>query len=234
MISGLQGGHSGDDIDKGRANANVLMGKLLSELSPVNCQLGAIEGGSKRNAIPRESKAVLLFAEGELDSVSSIVEKAENDFKTEYPNDSGIKITLDKTETPDTMMTIETTKTIIDAITRITNGVYSMSEHMPKPVYDPKTGDSLVLYSKTSMAGSLWQTASGYTNNSVIAFRIHHGGEWLIDLEDYTPAELENIPPDYHEAFTNAAKGQRFLSSVVNAPGYQIKNAGGRAVRRGG
>ena len=58
------------------------------------------------------------------------MEKAEADFKAEYPNDSEIKITLEKTETPDTMMTPETVKMIIDAITLVPTGVQSMSEHI--------------------------------------------------------------------------------------------------------
>ena len=130
MINGLQGGHSGVDIDKKRANANILMGQLLQQLSTVHCQLSTIEGGSKKNAIPRENTAVILFPEDKLDAVTTAIQKAESEFKAEYPDDSGMKITFVKTETPIYMMTAKTEKTVIDAITLVPNGVYAMSKHI--------------------------------------------------------------------------------------------------------
>ena len=59
-VRGLYGGHSGEDIDKGRANANILMGRVLYSLSK-SLELGLIEihGGTKDNAIPRECVAVV-------------------------------------------------------------------------------------------------------------------------------------------------------------------------------
>lgn len=60
-VTGLRGGHSGAEIDKGRANANTLMGRVLLELSEVySYRICTLEGGSKDNAIPRECKANLL------------------------------------------------------------------------------------------------------------------------------------------------------------------------------
>lgn len=58
-ISGLYGGHSGEDIDKGRANANKLMGRVLNSLCVGDACLVSIKGGSKENAIPRECVATL-------------------------------------------------------------------------------------------------------------------------------------------------------------------------------
>lgn len=60
-ISGLCGGHSGEDIDKGRANANVLMGKLLSLITTTTgVRIVSVVGGSKTNAITRETEAVVF------------------------------------------------------------------------------------------------------------------------------------------------------------------------------
>lgn len=59
-VSGLQGGHSGDDINKGRGNANKVLVGFLAELYPrVPVQLAEIEGGNLRNAIAREARAVV-------------------------------------------------------------------------------------------------------------------------------------------------------------------------------
>ncbi len=60
-VTGLRGGHSGAEIDQGRANANTMMGRILLELSQVySYRICRLEGGSKDNAIPRECKAGLL------------------------------------------------------------------------------------------------------------------------------------------------------------------------------
>ena len=61
-VDGLTGGHSGMDIDAGRANANKLMGRLLSRL-PMPFGIADLHGGNKDNAIPRDSTATLAFAE---------------------------------------------------------------------------------------------------------------------------------------------------------------------------
>ena len=59
-VSGLQGGHSGAEIHQGRANANILLGKILAGL---DCRLISIEGGKKANAIPRSATAVIATAQ---------------------------------------------------------------------------------------------------------------------------------------------------------------------------
>jgi dipeptidase D len=64
-ISGLYGGHSGEDIDKGRANANKLMGRVLDSLCTDGACLVSIKGGSKENAIPRECVATVAINEKE-------------------------------------------------------------------------------------------------------------------------------------------------------------------------
>ena len=63
-ISGLRGGHSGEDIDRGRANSNKLMGRVLLMLSrETELRLISVSGGTKDNAIPREAEATVLVAD---------------------------------------------------------------------------------------------------------------------------------------------------------------------------
>ncbi len=64
-ITGLFGGHSGEDIDKGRANANKLMGRVLYEIMGTDGRLVSIHGGTKDNAIPRECEAVITVCDCE-------------------------------------------------------------------------------------------------------------------------------------------------------------------------
>ena len=71
-VKGLKGGHSGEDINKGRANANKLVGRLLSVASGVaELRLASIVGGSKDNAIPRECTAVVALSAADADKVAA-------------------------------------------------------------------------------------------------------------------------------------------------------------------
>jgi dipeptidase D len=73
-IKGLVGGHSGMDIHKGRANANKLMNRLFyAGLKSVDLQLSTVDGGSLRNAIPRESKAVVSVPASQKDAFLTFI-----------------------------------------------------------------------------------------------------------------------------------------------------------------
>lgn len=82
-LSGLLGGHSGMDIDKGRGNANKWMARLLWEMSQVtNFQLLEFDGGSLRNAIPREATAIIATTQGS--EIADFVGAFEKTLKEEY------------------------------------------------------------------------------------------------------------------------------------------------------
>jgi len=127
-IKGLNGGHSGDDINKGFANANVLMGRLLfeiSEISETGIFITSINGGSAPNAIPRECFVVVSL--NDLNAADEIIEQAIELFKEEYPVEQDLKITLTETETAESVMTNNSMQRVITGITQMPNGVYSMS-----------------------------------------------------------------------------------------------------------
>ena len=84
-IAGLTGGHSGVEIDKGRANANQLLGRALNELGKsVSYELISVAGGLKDNAIPRESSARLVVAAGDVPAIKAFATEYNNIFKDEY------------------------------------------------------------------------------------------------------------------------------------------------------
>lgn len=99
-ITGLTGGHSGAEIDKNRANANVLMGRLLYTLKKeVGFGLVALSGGTKDNAITRESYASIMANEEDLKKISACAEKMEADLRREYTgSDEGIQIQVTRKE----------------------------------------------------------------------------------------------------------------------------------------
>lgn len=90
-VRGLKGGHSGTDIDKGRGNANVILGRILKDLQgKIDYNIISIDGGTKNNAIPREGDAIIaVLSKDEKALVESIKvwnEMIIGEIKTEDPN----------------------------------------------------------------------------------------------------------------------------------------------------
>ena len=137
-ISGLVGGHSGAEINCGRANANKLMGRILFELSKnTSVNISYIEGGSKDNAIPRECRALIAVSDEDvaLDAFKRISAAIIGEL---YECDKGVNITMTKTQTPELMIDGEGSRRIVSVINLAANGVFAMSEGI----------DGLVEYSR--------------------------------------------------------------------------------------
>ena len=83
-VKDAMGGHSGDDINKGRANAVQLLGRFLYGILDLDWQLISINGGNMRNAIAREAKAVIAAEPDTLDIINERLEAYEADIKEEY------------------------------------------------------------------------------------------------------------------------------------------------------
>lgn len=100
-VTGLLGGHSGCEIDKGRANANHILGRALFTLrKEVNYELYDMGGGKKDNAIPFHAFAVIGVMPGEVQKVTSITKQLEATLKAEYArSDAGITLELKEFET---------------------------------------------------------------------------------------------------------------------------------------
>ncbi|MBK8980096.1 MAG: aminoacyl-histidine dipeptidase [Planctomycetes bacterium] len=84
-VSGLKGGHSGIDIGVGRANALKLLAQVLAETVPAHgLAVASIAGGSKRNAIPRESAAVVVVPAGHEDPLRADVARLEAEWRSAF------------------------------------------------------------------------------------------------------------------------------------------------------
>jgi len=83
-VSGLRGGHSGLEIDKGRGNAIKMINRVLLALAPVGARLARIEAGNKRNAIPREAEARLYVPVNAWDQAAELVARCSQIIKAEY------------------------------------------------------------------------------------------------------------------------------------------------------
>lgn len=129
-LTGLKGGHSGMEIDKGRGNANKLMGRvLMALLAEQDIRLVSLQGGSKHNAIPREAEAVLAIKGADVSFVEKTLATCQQAFATELRTaDGGVKVTGETLSArPANMLSKETTDNVIHYLYVLIDGVTSMS-----------------------------------------------------------------------------------------------------------
>ena len=84
FVKDAMGGHSGDDINKGRANSVQILGTFLYRILDLDWQLVSIDGGNKRNAIAREAKAVIAAEEDTIDIINERLEEYAAEVAEEY------------------------------------------------------------------------------------------------------------------------------------------------------
>lgn len=132
VVGGLVGGHSGDDIEKGRANANKIATRFLWHfLRDNDARLSSIDGGNLRNAIARDARAVVGVKNEQTESLNSIFEKLSADIKSEYAiTEPDMTIELTVTPTPKTVIGRSVSHTLVAAMQGLPNGVIAMSQAM--------------------------------------------------------------------------------------------------------
>lgn len=128
-VRGLRGGHSGLDIDKGRGNANKIANRIIDAASReiTELRIASLDGGSLRNAIPRESFSVVTVPAENAVRLMEIALQETAVIKAELDNEAKLDIALEATEAPATVMDKETQRKLIRAIRCCPNGVERMS-----------------------------------------------------------------------------------------------------------
>ena len=132
-VSGLLGGHSGDDINKGRANANQLLVWFLARIWPqTELQLASIQGGNLRNAIAREAEAVLVIPMNYKEQIriewNHFVAQMEGVFG-EVEKD--MRLELETCDMPETVIPADKAYRLIMALCECPHGMIAMSKEMP-------------------------------------------------------------------------------------------------------
>jgi dipeptidase D len=132
MVSGLQGGHSGDDIHKNRGNANKILTRFLQKASKnTSLKLAEFNGGNLRNAIAREAFAVVVLPENESEKLVEDFEQFNSDVLFEFERaEPKLKLAMEKTEMPDFVVDGETQKKLMNALIACPHGVLEMSTRM--------------------------------------------------------------------------------------------------------
>ena len=131
-VDGLQGGHSGAEIHKNRANANKVMGEFMSRIQKLMplC-LTSLAGGSKDNAIPRSCQATLVAMGIHLERINTIAEELQAEIREQYDEPEATVQAFDVDALGGNSLTTEATAKVIGLLCAAPNGVQEMSADMP-------------------------------------------------------------------------------------------------------
>lgn len=132
-VSGLMGGHSGDDINKGRANANKIVAEFLQRLyGETDVQLAAIEGGNLRNAIAREAEAVVCVPFAYKEQLRIKFNHYVADVEERFGEvEKEMRLELESVELPEKVIDSTKAKALVKALCDCPHGMIAMSKDMP-------------------------------------------------------------------------------------------------------
>jgi dipeptidase D len=158
VVNGLKGGHSGMDINTGRGNANKIMNRVLDACQKAGLRVGALTGGSVRNAIPRESRALVTVTKAAAfdKAFAKIVKEIKDEFDTVEPD---LRITCTAAKTPAKVMRLRDQKRLLIAIRATHNGVFRMSPDVQGLVETSSNLASIVLKDGHFNCGTLQRSA---------------------------------------------------------------------------
>ncbi len=130
MVSGLKGGHSGDEIDKGLANANKILNRFLwCKKDEIKLKLNTFDGGNLRNAIAREAYAIVLVPKNKDQEIVNAIADFRSMSKAEFSiTESNMEITITEVLVPDVVIDNDSFNEFTNAIYACPHGVIAMSQ----------------------------------------------------------------------------------------------------------
>ncbi len=132
-VNGLMGGHSGDDINKGRGNANKILVRFLYEvMTHTDMQLAAIQGGNLRNAIAREAEAIICVPMSYKENLRILFNHYTAKIEGEIGDvEKDMRLSLESTDIPTQVIPQDKAKRLIQALYACPHGMTAMSKTMP-------------------------------------------------------------------------------------------------------
>ena len=214
-IKGLQGGHSGMEIDKKRGNSNVLMGRVLNHIckNGISYDLVSIHGGLKNNAIPRESECVILIdynnKEALQKEIGNILDIFKNELKT---SDPGVILECNKgEETYDKALSDDVKNKIIGVLNLMPRGIQTMSPDI-EGLVESSTNLGVVVTNDNDIKLEFATRSSVKSLKEDLNYRMELLSKFMgvkLDLEDDYPeweyaknSKLEKICEDTYEEIT--------------------------------
>lgn len=189
-VKGLAGGHSGMDIHKGLGNANKLMNRILYHLCiEIGGMIHSIEGGSLRNAIPRESNAIISFHPDLETNTISKFELIKSQILSEYKSlEPNLSISISNTDNPGQAMDPLEEVRLIKTIYAAHNGVFRMSPDIDGLVeasnnvarVEVKNGKARILnLTRSSVESTKWDVATSLKSTFELAgFDVTFSGDY--------------------------------------------------------
>lgn len=207
-IDGLRGGHSGMDINLGRANANKLMARFLKfAAANYESMLVDFNGGNMRNAIPRSAVATVTIDEEDLDDFLEAVDEFEDMYRSEYAStEPKLSFTAEKVDLPATVIDEMTADDLINALQAAPNGVIRMNPDMPGMVQTSSNMAIVKTEGETIKVCFLVRSSMESERDDVVssidsAFR-------LADAHVETSGAYPGWQPDIHSEALAVVKGQ--------------------------
>ena len=135
-LKGLRGGHSGLEINEGRANANKEMVRLVHEaIAQLGARLASWHGGNMRNAIPFKAEVVLALPAKEVERLTALVAKHKELVADEFTGiENNVEFFTVEAEKPEMLVPVEIQDNLVDAIYACHNGVVRMIPAYPSVV----------------------------------------------------------------------------------------------------
>ena len=219
-LSGLRGGHSGLEINEGRANANKLMARIVRQaIADDEARLCNWSGGNMRNAIPRTATATVTVPAENLDDLRELAAYCQKTFADEYRGvEEGIAVSVDVVEMPAKQMPVEIQDNVVDAIMACHDGVLRNIPSIPSVVETSSNlgivsigdGEAKVLI----LARSSIETMMEYIQEmqqccfSMAGMRVEYSGQygaWQPNFDSPITAKMVEV---YRDLFGEEAKVQ--------------------------
>lgn len=217
-ITGLKGGHSGDDINKGFANSNLLLTRFLwNSTRNFKIQLADFQGGNLRNAIPREAEATFLIKPKQEPELMEYLGEFSKTLQSEYAiTEPDLKIEISETKRPNKILKSGLQDKFLCSVYSCPNGVIAMSQSMPGLV-ETSTNLASIHFSRKMIQIVTSQRSSIESAKVDLADRIksnfYLAGAKVIHSDGYPgwapkpdSAILSVAQKVYHELFNKKAK----------------------------
>ncbi len=212
-VTGLNGGHSGMDIHKGLGNANKIMNRLLFDgFTNFGLRIAEINGGSLRNAIPRESFATVVIDKVSKEPFLFELNELINNIKAEFQSiEPSLSIELKAVSTPENVMDLGVQEGLIKAIYAAINGVYRMSPDIEGLVETSnnvarvivKNGDIKIgCLTRSSSETNKWDLANSLRSSFELAgFDVEFSGSYPGWLPNINSEILNTVTKLYEELY---------------------------------
>lgn len=209
-VKGLQGGHSGDDINKNRGNANKILTRILHEATfRFDAALASIDGGNLHNAIAREAQAVIVLDKKDEKAFTEYIRKFDQTVRAELKtSDNGVKVELKETAMPAHVIDNFTQCDLVEALYVCPHGVLAMDQDIPGFVETSTNLASIKMQGKqikivTSQRSSIESKKEDAANMVAAAFELMNAD---VEFTDGYPGWAPNTDSRVMKLMTQAYK----------------------------